>query len=664
MNPSLYRVANFKAFGPEPREIPLRPITLIFGQNSAGKSSVLHSLLWLNHLLETGESDVRFPRASGRSIDLGGFGQVLFRHSQSARVMTELVFPKTRLATELLGFFRVEREASIDLSFGTGPGSSKALLLDYRLKIDGRDLLTAIRKQDGFVISSVDLEHPAIEGRALQLSTHKSHTVPNLGVLIASLTKSKDLGVDETVDRMVGLAREMNESDAIIQSLTDTITGRYTLRLDGALPGSLTCDSPGTGDEFWDLILPARLDALVRNLRALAMATMDGLRYVPPLRELPPRFFDLGEADSIWQRLFEDPSLLTRVNHWLKSDAFRTTKYELVIAEYFSRAALERELPSVLQREFARAVLTEEDDAEPFPDDLTAVIDELKEKFFRSNLDDFLAANQDIRDAIAYNESDAREFVGESYEYHLEPTGRSIDELTTEEWEQLVQEHLNWEAYINPDSLEQGERWVTDLFQRWAVQQPQLLELFDRHGDPSTAITRNLGNSSFERREIRREILLRQIREKTQVSLQDVGVGISQVLPVLLQAYGQHECFIAIEQPEIHIHPALQAELGDVFIESALGENKNTFLLETHSEHLILRLLRRIRETTRGRFNDWPESLKKACPNGIRPEDIAVLYVQPGEEGAVIRELRIDAQGKFLDSWPDGFFEESFNEMF
>jgi hypothetical protein len=146
--------------------------------------------------------------------------------------------------------------------------------------------------------------------------------------------------------------------------------------------------------------------------------------------------------------------------------------------------------------------------------------------------------------------------------------------------------------------------------------------------------------------------------------LEEVGYGISQVLPVLIHSFGTKSKLISIEQPEIHIHPALQAELGDVFIESALGENKNTFLLETHSEHLILRLLRRIRETAEGDMEDWPEDLRKACPDGIRPEDVAVLYVEPGEEGARVIELPITPDGDFSRPWPGGFFGERSKELF
>jgi hypothetical protein len=153
-----------------------------------------------------------------------------------------------------------------------------------------------------------------------------------------------------------------------------------------------------------------------------------------------------------------------------------------------------------------------------------------------------------------------------------------------------------------------------------------------------------------------KELVLIDRRSNTTVSHRDVGIGISQVLPVLVGAYGSKEKILAIEQPEIHLHPALQAELGDVFIESALGERKNTFLIETHSEHLILRLMRRMRDTSQGKL---PDGLPP-----VRPQDVAILYVQPKDSSAVVRVLELDEEGQFLDPWPGGFFEEGFRERF
>ena len=132
---------------------------------------------------------------------------------------------------------------------------------------------------------------------------------------------------------------------------------------------------------------------------------------------------------------------------------------------------------------------------------------------------------------------------------------------------------------------------------------------------------------------------------KVNVSLLDVGFGISQILPVIIQSVLSRNKTIVIEQPEIHIHPRLQAQLGSLLAESVKSFG-NRFIIETHSEHLLLRLQKLIR-------------------NGeLSHEDIAVVYVDRGKNGSQCLELRIDSEGDFIDEWPNGFFDEGFNEMF
>ncbi len=152
-----------------------------------------------------------------------------------------------------------------------------------------------------------------------------------------------------------------------------------------------------------------------------------------------------------------------------------------------------------------------------------------------------------------------------------------------------------------------------------------------------------------------RELVLIDQRTHTVVTHRDVGIGISQVLPVLVMAYGSQGKLIAMEQPEIHLHPALQAELGDVFIEAALGERQNTFILETHSEHLILRLMRRMREIYLHRDTGLPP---------ITPADVSVLYVEPDGPRSIVREMPLNELGELVKSWPGGFFEEGLREQF
>jgi len=152
-----------------------------------------------------------------------------------------------------------------------------------------------------------------------------------------------------------------------------------------------------------------------------------------------------------------------------------------------------------------------------------------------------------------------------------------------------------------------------------------------------------------------RELVLIDQRTNVVVTHRDVGIGISQVLPVLVMAYGSQGKLLAMEQPEIHLHPALQAELGDVFIEAALGARQNTFILETHSEHLILRVMRRMRESYQKKDNGLPS---------VTPADVTVLYVEPDGTRSIVREMPLNEIGELVKSWPGGFFEEGLREQF
>ena len=95
------------------------------------------------------------------------------------------------------------------------------------------------------------------------------------------------------------------------------------------------------------------------------------------------------------------------------------------------------------------------------------------------------------------------------------------------------------------------------------------------------------------------ELLVKQYKDGPEVGLTDVGFGVSQVLPVLTLCYYAPEGSILIlEQPEAHLHPKAQSELADVLIDVVKNRNIQ-IILESHSEHLLLRLMRRIAEELR-----------------------------------------------------------------
>ena len=109
---------------------------------------------------------------------------------------------------------------------------------------------------------------------------------------------------------------------------------------------------------------------------------------------------------------------------------------------------------------------------------------------------------------------------------------------------------------------------------------------------------------------------------------------------------------VAIEQPELHVHPRVQVGIGDLLTQA----NRNVgFLIETHSEHLILRLLKRIRQTTDG---ELPEGA-----NPVSREDVAIVYLEASDSGVRARRIHVDEDGEFQQRWPDGFFAERREEL-
>lgn len=152
-------------------------------------------------------------------------------------------------------------------------------------------------------------------------------------------------------------------------------------------------------------------------------------------------------------------------------------------------------------------------------------------------------------------------------------------------------------------------------------------------------------------------LLVRMFLEDSQgrrFSFAEVGSGLGYVLPVLNAVCSIHDISL-IQQPELHLHPALQAALGDVFIESS--STGGQIVIETHSEHVLLRVLKRIRMTTAGKAPSEELALSS--------EDVSVIYFQPSPEGiTTVKELRVSPDGDFMDRWPHGFFAERDQELF
>ena len=128
-----------------------------------------------------------------------------------------------------------------------------------------------------------------------------------------------------------------------------------------------------------------------------------------------------------------------------------------------------------------------------------------------------------------------------------------------------------------------------------------------------------------------------------QVLLTDVGFGVSQVLPVVtLLQYVPKGATVILEQPEIHLHPLAQANLADVIINAAVHRGVQV-VVESHSEHLLLRLQRRVAEGV------------------ISNEDVSLYFCDMTDKGSKLERLELDLWGK-IENWPKNFMGDAFGE--
>ena len=143
------------------------------------------------------------------------------------------------------------------------------------------------------------------------------------------------------------------------------------------------------------------------------------------------------------------------------------------------------------------------------------------------------------------------------------------------------------------------------------------------------------------------EVSLRNYITNEIENIADVGYGCSQVVPILVAGYtAQEGSILLMEQPELHLHPKAEAEIGS-FLKDVAKKKDVQLVIESHGVHLLLRLQRHV------------------AAGDIKPEDINVFFVYPDEKKKkrkLLKQLPLDKEGYFLKKWPKGFFPERLNE--
>jgi len=215
-------------------------------------------------------------------------------------------------------------------------------------------------------------------------------------------------------------------------------------------------------------------------------------------------------------------------------------------------------------------------------------------------------------------------------------------------WAGEVPEHVGWSGERAVEALLAAkDRKINPGFRKPGVLFPVLVAAWLKQ-------MRLL--DSFEARSIAEhrkqyEVLVKTKGSKEEVNLTDVGFGISQVLPVIVSCfYAAANTTVLIEQPELHLHPAVQSEMADLFVEAIHAREDGVdrgmqFIIESHSEHFLHRLQRRIAEGV-----------------DLKRDEVALYFCENGAQGSDLRPLDVDLFGN-ITNWPAGFFGDDMGDL-
>ncbi len=561
-------IENFKGIR-ERVEVKLKPLTLLFGPNSAGKSTILHALHYAREIFERRNLSPDRTIAGGEFVDLGGFDNFVHGHD-----------------------------------------TQKTVYLRLDLDLDHNDELVEAMEYG-----------PSIEpvNEYLRIEELLESYAPGFWF---PCRPSVEIGV--------------SWSDAT----GSTYVSSYKLYFSDKLFAEITSDPQG---------------------KRVALTTLEANH--PSISR--PEVLDMRESyeSGTLEELFVDPS------ETLLASCLRE------VGASFQR--IRGEVPDGVEAAFEPMIITGQKDALPLPrHDVTFAMDESWDTsgYDQSEKELFqVSLPKAVADGLSHMLTTPLEIVREfltEFRYlgplrdiperrhtpprHPDPSrwasGLGCWDLLETADDKFLDEVSGWLG--DEDRLDAGYHLQRRRYKELDVSDPLVVKLltgraFDEADEEARLPLGGLPTHS--------RIAIVPKDGDIELGLHDVGTGISQVVPVIVTVLADKHQLLAIDQPELLLHPRLQAELGDLFIEAAM-KGKRNFLIETHSEHLVLRLLRRIRETSDG-------ELPSGHP-GLRPEDISVIYLERGESGTQVHRLRIDETGDFVDRWPKGFFEERAKELF
>lgn len=551
---------NFKGFS-ELKDLKIKPITVLCGTNSCGKSTILQNILLLKQTLESSNSEENFL-LNGKFVHLGTFENIIFEK----KLENDLTFEyKAKLNRNTIGFrgshmvsnitpdkdcYSKDVEIYYKMTFTNKEGLSrgdyiksakiKEIVLNMKPISKGRENLPAI---------SIEIHHQENENYLVKWERCFGYRsgekiskkdFDKLQTLIPNTKKGKEL------KKLMGLAFKFDKCFRILFIEKTPITINYS-------------DNYSDVEEIFN--------KAIKNFTK-------------------PLLFDLFPNTSIEVERFKKDERSVKIN-------FRN----LFPSQSFTDMCHACEYPYT---------------------EIMEIIYSLRDIF--TNIFSSYTYIGPLR------EEPSRRYIYEDEILEIGVKGENAAYIYHKEKEKSIENHYFYD--INSNTFKKNKKMkLSDALKNW-------LELM------------NINNFSTD---LYKEIIYLSLdansSENVKVNIADVGFGVSQIFPIILEGLRMPlGNTLLLEQPEIHLHPKLQMQMADYFISLALSGKK--VIVETHSDHIINRLVRRIVEDNTYNLKDL----------------IAIYFITPTENGAKYEEICIDDEFGIVN-WPQEFFDQASSEQ-
>ncbi len=596
-----WKVHNFKSIREE-EELDLERLTIFAGANSSGKSTILQSVLLIAQTLSS-KLDSHSVVLNGALTRLGRFDDLKSNGSKSDQITIKCTCrpyddPPPAYKKELYSDTGLTlQEIECEISFDAGPPHSRGDSFQIQPRLFSSQLV-CISKNEKKIDQKAEISIRLLEGSL--------HRFPDL-----------DYGVELDETSMAELDGELDSANPL-----------------GCIPR-----------HFLPELIICKVDTISDKTEAIISALQGDIRHSPKHRSLRHRFPKLYAA-----RNFNFSEETVSVLRDILQDS---VNFDEILCQPQSRSA-SRPMTLKLLNEYFRKLPSDtmekiRDKLEKSDDLYERISESIRESsYLSSESSDFttrlvsLPLPRQIKYAASYLDNfftSSLKYLGPLRDaprplYPLVPAVNPIDVGSSGEHTAAVL-NLYKNKRIHYIPSKNFKTSVIHLIPTQTTLEFAVIDWLRYLGVASTVKSQNQGTLGHKL-----EVGLDSIRVFH--DLTHVGVGVSQVLPILVMCLlADRDSTLVFEQPELHLHPRVQTLLSDFFISMALC--KKQCIIETHSEYFIDRL----------RFRIAAESSK-----GEISKQSKIYFVEKPSQVSSFREVVINEYGAICD-WPEGFFDQS-----